>query len=112
MEVRAITKNVRISPQKAGDFSHTIQGKKVMDALAMTERCPRKAARLFAKTLRSALANAESNCELKREDLIVKMAVANPGPIMRRFRPKARGSAGRIRKRTSHFTVVLTDGKN
>ena len=112
MEVRAITKNVRISPQKAGDFSHTIQGKKVMDALAMTELCPRKAACLFAKTLRSALANAENNCELKREDLIVKMAVANPGPIMRRFRPKARGSAGRIRKRTSHFTVVLTDGKN
>ena len=80
MEVRAITKNVRISPQKAGDFSHTIQGKKVMDALAMTELCPRKTARLFAKTLRSALANAENNCELKREDLIVKMAVANPGP--------------------------------
>ena len=111
MEVRAITKNVRISPQKAGDFSHTIQGKKVMDALAMTELCPRKAARLFAKTLKSALANAENNCELKRENLIVKEAVANPGP-MRRFRPKARGSAGRIRKRTSHFTVVLTDGKN
>lgn len=112
MEVRAITKNVRISPQKAGDFSRTIQGKPVMQAISMAELCPRKAARLFAKTLKSALANAENNCELKRESLIVKEAVANPGPIMRRFRPKARGSAGRIRKRTSHFTVVLTDGKN
>ena len=112
MEVRAITKNVRISPQKAGDFSRTIQGKPVMQAISMAELCPRKAARLFAETLKCALANAENNCELKRENLIVKEVVANPGPIMRRFRPKARGSAGRIRKRTSHFTVILTDGKN
>ena len=112
MEVRAITKNVRISPQKAGDFSRTIQGKPVMQAISMAELCPRKAARLFAETLKSALANAENNCELKRENLIVKEVVANPGPIMRRFRPKARGSAGRIRKRTSHFTVILTDGTN
>lgn len=111
MEVRAMTKYVHISPQKASDFSRTIQGKKVVDALAMVELSPRKAARLFGKTLRSALANAENNYELKRESLTVKEAVANPGPMLRRFRPKARGMAGRIRKRTSHFTVVLTDEK-
>ncbi len=111
MEVKAITRNVRISAQKATDFSRTIQGKTAVEALAMTELSPRKAARLFGRTLKSAVANAENNLELKREDLTVKEAVANPGPIIRRFRPKARGSAGRIRKRTSHFTVVLTDEK-
>ena len=111
MEVKAVTKNVRISAQKATDFARTIQGKTARDAVAMTELSPRKAARLFNKTLLSAIANAENNLDLKKSDLIVKTAVANPGPIMRRFRPKARGSAGRIRKRTSHFTVVLTDEK-
>ncbi len=109
MEVRAVTKYVRISPQKASDFSRTIQGKPVMDALAMAELSPRKAARLFAKTLKSALANAVNNHELNQEVLKVKEAVANPGPMLKRFRPRARGMAGRIRKRMSHFTVVLTD---
>ena len=109
MEVRAVTKYVRISPQKATDFSRTIQGKPVAEALAMAELSPRKAARLFAKTLKSALANAENTHELKKEALTVKQAVANPGPMLKRFRPKARGMAGRIRKRMSHFTVVLTD---
>ncbi len=109
MEVRAVTKYVRISPLKAQDFSHVIQGKSVTEALAIAELSPRKAARLFAKTLRSALANAENNYELKKDALKVKQAVANPGPMLKRFRPKARGMAGRIRKRMSHFTVILTD---
>src|SRR5574344_1862946 len=107
MEVRAVTKFVRISPSKASDFSRTIQGKTVSDALAMTELSPRKAARLFARTLKCAVAIAEQN-ELKKETLKVKMAVADPGPMLKRYRPKARGMAGRIRKRMSHFTVVLT----
>ncbi len=109
MEVRAVTKYVRISPLKAQDFSHVIQGKPALEALAIAELSPRKAARLFAKTLRSALANAENNHELKKDALKVKQAVANPGPMLKRFRPKARGMAGRIRKRMSHFTVILTD---
>lgn len=108
MEVRAVTKYVRIAPSKALDFSRTMQGKSAVDALAMTELSPRKAARLFAKTLKCAIAIAEQN-ELKKENLTVKQAVANPGPMLRRYRPKARGMAGRIRKRMSHFTVVLTD---
>ena len=109
MEVRAITRYVRISPAKAMDFSRVIQGKSVEEALAIVELSPRKAARLFGKTLKSALANAVNNCDLKKEHLKVKAAVANPGPMLKRFRPKARGMAGRIRKRMSHFTVVLTD---
>lgn len=109
MEVRAITRYVRISPAKAADFSRVIQGKNVAEALAIVELSPRKAARLFGKTLKSALANAVNNYDLKKEHLKVKAAVANPGPMLKRFRPKARGMAGRIRKRMSHFTVVLTD---
>ena len=109
MEVRAVTRYVRISPQKAQDFSQVIQGKPVKEAMAIAELSPRKAARLFAKTLKSALANAENNHDLKKADLKVKRAAADPGPMLKRFRPKARGMAGRIRKRMSHFTVILTD---
>lgn len=109
MEVRAVTKYVRISPSKASDFSRVIQGKSVTEAMAIAELSPRKAARLFLETLKSALANAENNHELKRDALKVKQAVADPGPMLKRYRPKARGMAGRIRKRMSHFTVILTD---
>lgn len=109
MEVRALTKNVRISPEKARHVSRLIQGKPVVQALAIVDLVPRKAARLIGDTLRSALSNAENNADLNRNDLVVKTATVNPGPIIRRFRPKARGSAGRIRKRTSHLEVVLTD---
>jgi len=109
MEVRALTKNVRISPEKARHVSRLIQGKSVVEALAIVELSPRKAAALIGKTLRSAIANAENNCDVNRKALTVKAALVSPGPIIRRFRPKARGSAGRIRKRTSHVEVVLTD---
>ena len=109
MEVRALTKNVRISPEKARQVSRLIQGKSVVEALAIVDMSPRKAARLLAQTLRSAVANAENNLELDRKQLLVKSALVGPGPIIKRFRPKARGSAGRIRKRTSHFEIVLSE---
>ncbi len=109
MEVQAVTRYARIAPEKAGHVSRVIQGKPVSDALAIVDLSPRKAARIIGKTLRSALANAENNHELKKDDLKVKLAVADPGPMLRRFRPKARGMAGRIRKRTSHIRIVLTD---
>ena len=109
MEVRALTKNVRISPEKARQVSRLVQGKSVVEALAIVDLSPRKAARLLAQTLRSAVANAENNLELDRKQLLVKSALVGPGPIIKRFRPKARGSAGRIRKRTSHFEIVLSE---
>ena len=111
MEFRAITKNVRISPSKANEISRLIQGKPVVEAMAIVEISPRKAARLFAKTLKSAVANAENDEKnsVKKEQLKVLKAAADPGPMLKRYRPKARGQAGRIRKRTSHFTVVLTE---
>ena len=109
--VRALTKNVRISPEKARQVSRLIQGKSAVEALAIVELSPRKAARLIGDTLRSAVANAENNMDLNRNELSVKAALVSPGPIMKRFRPKARGAAGRIRKRTSHLEVILTDNK-
>lgn len=104
-----MTRNVRISPEKARHVSRLIQGKSAVEALAIVDLCPRKAARLIGETLRSAVANAENNENLSRKDLLVKAALVSPGPIIKRFRAKARGSAGRIRKRTSHLEVVLTD---
>lgn len=109
MEVRAITRNVRISPEKAIQVSRLIQGKSVTEALAIVDLSPRKAARLLGKTLRSAIANAENNFDLDRKGLLVKEALVGPGPTMKRFRPKARGAAGKIRKRTSHLRITLTD---
>lgn len=109
MEVRAITKFVRISPEKARQVARLLQGRSVTDALATVDLVPRKAARLLGKTLRSAVANAENNFDLKRDNLTVKSALVGPGPTLKRFRTKARGMAGKILKRTSHFTIILTD---
>ncbi len=109
MEVRAITKHARIAPEKARHVSRLIQGLSVVEALAIVDLSPRKAARLLGKTLRSAVANAENNFDLNRENLTVLSAIVGPGPTLKRFRPKARGSAGRIRKRTSNVTIVLAD---
>ncbi len=108
MEVRAVTRYVRIAPSKGMDFSRSLVGKSYKDALAMAELSPRKAGRLFAKTLKCAAASAVEK-GLNEASLTVKLAVADPGPMLKRFRPKARGMAGKIRKRMSHFTVVLTD---
>ena len=111
MEVRALTKNVRISPEKARHVSRLIQGKSAVEALAIVDLSPRKAAALIGDTLRSAVANAENNCDVNRKLLTVKEELVSPGPIIKGLRPKERGSAGRIRKRTSHFEVILTDNQ-
>lgn len=111
MEVIATTKYARISPSKAIQVALLLKGKPVNEALTTVELIPRKSARLISKTLHSAVANAENNFNIKRDGLFVKTAEVSPGPIIRRFRSKARGMSGRIRKRTSHFTIVLTDEK-
>ncbi|UDQ97539.1 50S ribosomal protein L22 [Lentisphaerota bacterium WC36G] len=109
MEVQAITKYVRISPEKARHVARLIHGKPVNEALAICDLSPRKAASLLGKTLRSAVANAENNFDLDKDNLTVKSAEVGPGPTMKRFIAKARGSAGRIRKRTSNFRIILTE---
>jgi len=111
MEKRALHKYVRISPFKAREITRLIQGKSVMEALALTELTPRKAARLVGRALRSAIANAENDpaSPAIREELFVKEAVVGEGPTMKRMITKARGMSGRIRKRTSHITVIVSD---
>ena len=109
MNVEATTKYVRISAEKARHVARLLQGKSVAEAEAICRLSPRKAAVHFAKTLKSAVANAENNCDLDRNELTVKTAVVGEGPTLKRFRARARGSASRINKRTSHFQIVLTD---
>lgn len=112
MEAKAISRYVRISAFKARQVARLIQGKSVPEALALVDLSPRKAAQLISKTLRSAVANAENDergGQVMAASLKVKEAIIGEGPTMRRFRPKARGMAGRIRKRTSHIKVVVTD---
>ena len=112
MEAKATSKYVRISPFKAREVTRLIQGKTATEAAALVEVIPRKAARLVAKTLRSAVASAENDEHaggVTAGDLVVKEAVVGGGPSMKRYRPKARGMAGRILKRTSHIRIVVTD---
>ncbi|BDS08757.1 hypothetical protein NT6N_37970 [Oceaniferula spumae] len=109
MEVKSTYKYARISPKKARDVARAIQGMPVSDALDALAYTPRKAAALIGKTLKSAVANAENNHELIADDLTVKEATVGDGPTFKRFKPRARGSAGAIRKRTSHLYIILTD---
>jgi large subunit ribosomal protein L22 len=111
MEVKAVTKYSRMSPSKVGEVTRLIQGLSASRALEVLRYIPRKSARLVEKTLKSAIANATNNASLAAESLRVKQAVANEGPRLKRWQPKARGSAGAIIKRTSHVQIVLTDGQ-
>ena len=107
--MKAITKYVRITPNKARHIARLIQGKKAVDALGTISLVPRKSARLMEKTLRSAIANAENNFDLDRDSLVVKEASVGAAPTMKRFMPRAKGAAGKIMKRMSHFRVVLSN---
>jgi large subunit ribosomal protein L22 len=109
MEVQAITKNVGMSPQKMREVVRQIQGLMAADALQVLAVVPRKSARVVAKTLQSAIANAENNNSLKPARLRIKEAVAGAAASIKRFTPKARGSAGPIIKRRCHIKIVLTD---
>ena len=106
--VRAHARFVRTSARKARMVCVHIRGKSVAEARAILEFTPRAVARDWAKLLDSAVANAEHNHELSREDLRVREAYADEGPTLKRFRPRAMGRATPIRKRTSHLTITLT----
>ena len=109
MEVLAITRNVRMSAQKMREVVRQIQGLPALQAHAILLHTPRKGARFVAKTLKSAIANAENNKNAKPETLIVKEAVAQTATTLKRFTPKARGSAGPIIKRRCHIRITLSD---
>lgn len=111
MEASATTKYVRMSPIKARYMASAIRGLPVAEALRITGFNAMKAAAEIGKTLKSAIANAVSNEGASADQLFVKEAYVDGGPVLKRFRPRARGSAGAIRKRTTHITVILTDSK-
>ena len=100
-----------MSPAKVGEVTRMIHGKRAAEALELLRVIPRKSARMIEKTLKSAIANATNNAKLAADVLVVKEAVANEGPRLKRFQPKARGSAGPIIKLLSHIRIVLTDGQ-
>jgi ribosomal protein L22 len=106
--VRAQAKYVRSSARKARLVCDHIRGKSVDEARAILAHTPRAIARDWSKLLESAVANAEHNHELVGEDLYVKSIHADEGPTIKRFRPRAMGRATKIRKRTSHLTILLT----
>jgi large subunit ribosomal protein L22 len=109
MEVRSTCKYARISPFKVREVTREIQGLPVSAALDLLAFTPKKAAFLIGKTLKSAIANAENNANLKPDGLVVKEATVGEGPTLKRIMARARGSASRILKRTSHIRIVLSD---
>ena len=109
MEVRSIYKYARISPFKVREVTREIQGLPVSAALDLLAFTPKKAAFLINKTLKSAIANAENNANLKADGLVVKEAVVGEGPTFKRMKTRARGSGSQVLKRTSHIRIVLTD---
>ena len=109
MEAKAIAKYVRISPLKVQFICNEIRGLQVDEALAKLEFTTKRGAKELYEVLKSAVANAENNLSLDRADLYVKEAYANDGPTMKRFRPKAKGMAYPILKRSSHIGVVVAE---
>jgi large subunit ribosomal protein L22 len=109
MEVRAVTRYVRISPRKARLVTDLIKGKPVEEALITLKFLPKKGARLVSKTLQSALANAEQNPNIDVDTLYIKRIYVDGGPTLKRWRARAMGRATRIIKRTSHITVILDE---
>lgn len=110
MEVQALTRYARMSPKKVREVANTIQGRKATEAVEYLTLVPRKSARLIVKTLKSAIANAENNNNLSADNLTVHRAIVENGPVLKRFKAAARGSAAPRRKKMSHIRIVLTDG--
>ena len=108
-EARAILRFARISSRKVKIVADLIRGKKVDEALSIIKFTPKASSEILEKLLKSAVANAENNHGMNRGNLVVSEIYANQGPTMKRIRPAAKGSAVRIRKRTSHITIVVRE---
>jgi len=111
VEAKAVAKYIRMSPRKARLVVDLIRGKNAKEALTLLKLTPNKPADPIYKALHSAMANAENNFEMKRDDLYVAQVFVDQGPVLKRFRPRARGVASRIRKPTSHITIILKEQK-
>ena len=111
VEVRATAKYVRVAPRKVRSVIALIRNKSVAQAFDILHFCTRSVAVDVEKVLRSAVANAEHNNQMRADDLVVKAAYVDEGPTLKRIRPRAKGSASRINKRMSHITVVVAPRK-
>jgi len=109
MEVKAIAKTVRLSPRKARLVLDLVRGKDVREAQAILKFTPNYAAGVAGKVLKSAISNAVNNHQLNEEKLFIKACFADEGITMKRFMPRAKGSASPIMKRTSHVTIIVAE---
>jgi large subunit ribosomal protein L22 len=109
MEVKAVSKYVRISPQKVRKVVGAIKGKPVETGLEALEFMPQKAAKILNKIIRSAVANADQNPDIDIDLLVIRNILADQGPTLKRWRARARGRGTRILKPTSHITVILAE---
>ena len=110
MEVKALARYIRISPQKVQQLVGAVKGKKVETALNELKYMPLKAAGIVEKVIRSAVANANQNPDIDVDSLVIRNIIANQGPVLKRFAARARGRGTRILKKTTHITVILADG--
>jgi large subunit ribosomal protein L22 len=109
MEVKAVSKDTGISPRKMRLLVDMVKGKKVEEALNILRFAPTPNARILAKTIKSAAANAENNFQMTPADLKIVKVTADEARMLKRFRPRARGRANEILKRSSHITVVVSE---
>jgi large subunit ribosomal protein L22 len=109
MEAKAVARFLRVSPRKARAVVDLIRGKSYPEALTILRFTPRRVCAEVEKVVRSAGANAKTNYNMNPQDLLVAEAYVDQGPTLKRIRPRARGMADRVRKRTSHITVVLRE---
>ncbi|OEU66555.1 MAG: 50S ribosomal protein L22 [Desulfobacterales bacterium PC51MH44] len=109
MEVRAVLRYVRISPQKVRMLISAVKGKPVEEGLDILKFMPQKAAYLIEKVVRSAVANADQSPDIDVDALVIRNIIADQGPVLKRFRARARGRGTRILKRTAHITVILAE---
>jgi len=109
MEVKAVAKYIRISPQKVRKLVDAVKGKPVEEGLNTLKFMPQKAASIIEKTIKSAVANADQYPDMDVDSLVIQNITADQGPTLKRFKARARGRGTRILKRTAHITVILSE---
>ena len=109
--VKAVYKNLRSSPRKVNDLLRSIRGKKADVALRNLQFSEKRVSKEISKTMKSAVANAENNNQLDIDNLFIKEAFVGKGMVMKRYRPRARGRAGEIKKPFAHLTIIVSEKK-
>ncbi len=109
MEAKAIAKYVRVSPRKMRFICDMVRGRSVDEALSILKFTPNKGAKILEKVVKSAAANAENNFDMNKDNLFVSEVYSNQGPTLKRWRPRSKGRAFKILKRTSHIGVVVKE---